>query len=243
MKWGTLYGPEYVNILYHMVKRHLSQPFRFICITDSGVGLESGIDIVDLPPFNEPPPEYYILCQAWRKLLLFENPLYGIEGKVLFLDLDVVIVDSIDCFFEFSDNLCIIENWSQPNRLIGQASVMSFTAGQHPELLEKYRKQQDLVVKKHITEQVYIPRELGKGHFDFFPEEWCKSFKYHCMHGGIKNSFLPPAAFPKNSKIIVFHGHPNPINAIEGNWGKPVPWYKRFYKTVKPTQWVAEHWR
>lgn len=243
MKWGTLYGPEYVNILFHMVKRHLGLPFRFICITDSSDGLEEEIETIALPPFSDPPPAFYKYCQAWRKLLLFENPLFGIQGKVLFLDLDVVIVDDIDCFFEFSNKLSIIENWSQPGRLIGQASVICFTAGQYPHLLEKYRSDQSNIVRTHMTEQVYITRELGEDNIDFFPEEWCKSFKYHCMHGGIKNSFRTPSRYPSGSKIIVFHGNPNPINAIEGNWGKPVPWFKKFYKTVKPTSWVADHWK
>ena len=29
MKWGTPYGPEYVNVLHAMVRRHLQRPFRF----------------------------------------------------------------------------------------------------------------------------------------------------------------------------------------------------------------------
>ena len=39
MKWGTMYGPEYVNNLYHMVKRNLTPPFRFVCFTDNGEGI------------------------------------------------------------------------------------------------------------------------------------------------------------------------------------------------------------
>jgi hypothetical protein len=48
---------------------------------------------------------------------------------------------------------------------------------------------------------------------------------------------------PREAKIISFHGNPNPPEAIAGQWGAPVPWYKRWYKTVKPTPWLAEHWR
>ena len=43
-----------------------------------------------------------------------------------------------------------------------------------------------------------------------------------------------------NTKIIVVHGNPNPIDAINGVWGAPVPWFKRFYKTVKPTKWLEQ---
>ncbi len=243
MKWGTKYGPEYVNILFHMVQRNITLPFRFICMTDTSERIEEGIEVVPLPEFADPAPEYLRYCKAWRKLSLFDESLYDLQGKVLFLDLDIVITDNIDCFFEYSNTLSIIENWSQPNRLIGQASVICFEIGKHTQLLEKYQTQQELVVKNHKTEQVYITRELGINNFDFFPDDWCKSFKFHCMPGGLLNSIVTPTKIPENVKIIVFHGTPNPINAINGVWGTPVPWYKKFYKTVKPTQWVADYWK
>ena len=40
LKWGTRYGPEYVNRLYSMVKRHTEHALRFICITDDPSGIE-----------------------------------------------------------------------------------------------------------------------------------------------------------------------------------------------------------
>jgi len=243
MKWGKKYSPEYVNILYRMVKRNMTRPFRFICLTEHPEGIDRGIDVLPIPPFEDPAPEYYRYCQAWRKLSLFAETLYDIQGKILFLDLDVVIVDNIDCFFDYSEKLAIIENWSQPNRLIGQASAFCFEAGQYPRLLDRYQREQENVVKANRTEQVYITRELGKGNFDYFPDDWCKSFKFHCLPGGILNSFITPRMAPKNAKIIVFHGNPNPIDAINGVWGAPVPWYKKFYKTVKPTPWVKDHWQ
>ena len=48
MKWGTKYGPEYVNRLYAMVRRHLSGDFRFVCLTDDSTGIRSEVP-VDAP--------------------------------------------------------------------------------------------------------------------------------------------------------------------------------------------------
>lgn len=91
---------------------------------------------------------------------------------------------------------------------------------------------------------MYITRELGRDGFDYFPDQWCRSFKMHCLPGGILNSFVTPKKVPENAKIIVFHGKPNPSDAIAGVWGKPVkPFFKKLYKSVKPTKWVADHWR
>jgi hypothetical protein len=242
MKWGDKFGPEYVNNLYHMVKRNITLHHRFVCMTEVSEGIDKGVDIKPLPEFEEPPRELSPFCLNWRKLALFDEKVYDLKGKILFFDLDVVVVDNIDCFFSFSDKLAIIENWSQPNRLIGQSSVFCFEIGKYTHLLNKYRYQMEEVLKNNRTEQVYITRELGLGNFDYFPDEWCKSFKMHCMPGGILNSFLTPTKMPRNVKVIVFHGNPNPPDAMAGRWGKPVPWYKKFYKTVKPTLWIGEHW-
>ena len=48
MKWGDLYGPQYVNRLYAMVKRHLNIDFRFECFTDDQDGIRSVGWISDL---------------------------------------------------------------------------------------------------------------------------------------------------------------------------------------------------
>ena len=39
MKWGTQYGPEYVNRLYAMARRHLPGNFDFVCLTDRSEGV------------------------------------------------------------------------------------------------------------------------------------------------------------------------------------------------------------
>ena len=46
MKWGTLYGPEYVNRLYGMVARNLRRPFRFVCLTDDASGIRFEVECV-----------------------------------------------------------------------------------------------------------------------------------------------------------------------------------------------------
>lgn len=97
MKWGRKYGPEYVNRLYAMVARYLHGPFRFVCLTDQNEGVRAEVECLPIPDLALPAgiPE-----RGWKKLATFEANLYGLQGIALFLDLDVVIVDDIDCFFE-----------------------------------------------------------------------------------------------------------------------------------------------
>ena len=93
MKWGTKYGADYVNRLYNMVKRHLTLPFKMVCLTDRTEGIDPNVQCFPIPPLDLPAgsPE-----RGWNKLSTFEPDLYGLTGNALFLDLDVVIVDNID---------------------------------------------------------------------------------------------------------------------------------------------------
>ena len=55
-KWGTKYGPEYVNRLYAMVERNLSLSFAFHCFTDDNRGIRSGVECHSLPQLDCPVP-------------------------------------------------------------------------------------------------------------------------------------------------------------------------------------------
>jgi uncharacterized Rossmann fold enzyme len=83
VKWGTKFGPEYVNILQNMVMRNLPNgyPGRFICYTDDPTGVDCE---------TRPLPEGVI--GWWGKLYLFSQH----TGRTLFFDLDTVICGPLD---------------------------------------------------------------------------------------------------------------------------------------------------
>ena len=77
---------------------------------------------------------------------------------------------------------------------------------------------------------------MQKNHsLSYWPLDWCQSFKKHCIQKGLKQFFLAPS-LPPEAKVIIFHGKPNPPEALIGKSGK-------WYRGVLPTPWVAEHWR
>ena len=39
LKWGSLYGPEYVNRTYGGLLKHCKEPFHFVCYTDNADGI------------------------------------------------------------------------------------------------------------------------------------------------------------------------------------------------------------
>src|SRR5690606_19314760 len=56
IKWGTKFGPEFVNRLYGMVARNITPPFRLYCFTDDGSGLHPDIAVRPLPEFEYQAP-------------------------------------------------------------------------------------------------------------------------------------------------------------------------------------------
>src|SRR3546814_284220 len=148
MKWGTAYGAEFVNILHSMVSRNLTLPFRFVCFTDDATGIKSGIECLPMP--HVPLPEA-IKDRPWRKLGTFAPGLGGLEGPTLFLDLDLVIIDNIDCFFQHPGDFCIIENWTQLGRGIGNSSVYRYDPAKMGFLYERFRSEERRVGKEWVS--------------------------------------------------------------------------------------------
>ena len=158
MKWGTKYGPEFVNRLRSMVRRHLKRPHRFVCFTDDATGLDADIECLPLPPMDLPPGKE----RGWRKLSTFCNPLADLSGPTLFLDIDIVIVGPLDDFFDHPGEFCIIHDWVRPWRITGNSSVYRFEAGAHPEVLSYFLANIDRVKSEVRNEQEYLSREIHR---------------------------------------------------------------------------------
>ena len=109
IKWGPKYGPHYVNRLYSAVERNISRSFRFVCFTDDTKDIRSEVGVYPLPEINSKALNY--LTKPY-KIGLFTNNIGDLEGSCLFLDLDTVVVRSIDCFFDYlPGQFCICKEW------------------------------------------------------------------------------------------------------------------------------------
>jgi hypothetical protein len=237
MKWGRRYPADYANRLWSMIQRRTTRPTRLVCYTDDATGLNAGIAAYPLPPYAAPPD---MMWDGWRKISLWAPTVQGVAGDCLFLDLDLVLTGSIDDFFDFEpqSSYCVIENWTQKGQGIGNTSAFRFRVGAHPEIFEVLqrdpRQQKDL----YRIEQTYISRTLAAQ--TFFPEAWCVSFKHSLMPRWPLNFIMSPK-LPASARLVAFTGKPDPDEARDGVW--PTKFYKKFYKHVRPTPWIAEHWR
>jgi len=236
MKWGTKYPADYVNRLYSMVSRNLSGDFRFICLTDDAAGIRREIEIKPLP--EVPVPGTAERC--WRKLGILKKDLFDIEGDVLFLDVDIVIVKPIDCFFEQSGYFLIIKEWKADTvHGLGNSSVFRFKAGAFNFVYEEFLGKSQEISKNFRHEQAFLTARVNeRGLIGYWPQGWCASFKRNCMRG-FPSSIFFEARLPEDAKIIIFHGHPTPEEAIEGR----INGLKRFVRFLRPTAWINKYWR
>ncbi|HEY8187883.1 MAG TPA: hypothetical protein VIF64_17565 [Pyrinomonadaceae bacterium] len=215
LKWGTKYDCDYVNRLYSMVERNLSVSHRFICLTDDPAELHPEIETRAI--------EHPELEGWWHKLTLFKRQFHDLEGPTLFLDLDIVIVDRLDPFFNQKGEFCIIGDWT-PNYYY--SAVFRLNIGSHPEVWETFKRGQDEITERFLGDQDWINETISNA--TPWPDGWVVSYKKHCIPLGGNG----PAKIPSNARIVAFHGLPRQHEIKDGpsnGW--------------KEATWINDHWK
>jgi len=110
-KWGTKYGPHFVNKLFNMTKRHTNKihDLHFYCYTDDAEGLDPDIKVIPFPDIPNIHPKYwfetedfkYGMARCWDrpKTFVFNTHNFAEDkptGRFVFFDLDVVIQQDLD---------------------------------------------------------------------------------------------------------------------------------------------------
>ena len=162
----------------------------------------------------------------WNKMQLFREDVLP-RGEYIYFDLDVVIVDNIDCLFEH-EGFGIIRDFINPDDgLLGgkeyNSSVMKFTQDRElwtyfTENQSRWREEQQRC--SFFGDQNVISDFLNKKGFDKpFPDQWIWSFKVGTVRGKrpLDHTKWFGTEIPKGGRICVFHGQPNPDQVI-------VPW-------------------
>jgi len=175
----------------------------------------------------------------WRKLVLWKDKIADLSGDVLFLDLDLVVTSSLDLMFDYEPGrFCVIENWTQMGKGIGNTSCFRWPIGKYSYIFDKLETEQERILSTYRIEQVYISREIED--MAFWPPLWCASFKHTLLPKWPMNFFKVPD-LPADTKIVAFTGKPDQDEALVGKWPVTSAW-KKLYKHVRPTTWIADHW-
>ena len=237
-RWGSLYDVGYVNKLYSMVSRHLSSPFTFHCVTDSPEGLNKKIVAHELLNIG--------VKGNWNKLQTFKNNFLGLEGEhIICMDLDIIIVDSIDFLLDdLEKDFLIAKNWAKGMR--GNSSVYRIRVGALTYVWEQFISNPEFVIenfhgKTHLSGDQRWMNHIIK-EYNFFQEKKVISFKRHCkakgfcvklpFFGDIEFASFGSAVIPHNAAIIAFTGQPLPPDVMNKSWGR---W--------KKAPFVQSHWK
>jgi hypothetical protein len=224
LKYGDKYSAEYVNRLYRMVKRHTTGDVGFYCMTENAKGLDPEIKIVPLPSSVQ-------LQGWWYKPYVFSKD-FPVTGKLLFLDLDIVIIDNIDCFWTTSPGrFCIIRDFTRamnPNWNRYNSSVFRLDAKAMGYVWD------NLVTNISVTKRLHGDQdwlyEQIKQDYNFWPDTWCQSYKWEVRNRneivgvGRQRNFATVAepVINPETKILVFHGDPKPEQVkdsiVVDNW-------------------------
>ena len=199
-------GVEYTNVLFDMVRRNLPEGFAgdFTVFTDDPSGdYLTGIKVRDLPaPW---------LKGWWHKMSLFQRGLFPKGERILFFDLDTVIVGPLDDIVKYSGSFGTLSDFYRPKRL--GSAIMAWAADSHSDIWTEYCAagcpQDD-----PYGDQGAIEKYLGRYDIlqDLYPNQ-ILSFKASDLRFGI----------PKGSRIICCHGRPKPHEV-------PVHWMHHVWK-------------
>lgn len=194
-------GVEYTNILFDSIRRNLDTDTaaRMIVFTDAPeVKYGEGIETRPLPGNLE----------GWfNKLWLFSEDALPVGERVLYFDLDTLIVGPIDPLLIYAGPFGILQDFYRPLEL--QSSVMAWEAGSDATIAiwDAYERagcpQPDGWAQ---GDQSFIEKCLVRGRERLqvaFPDLFC-SYK---VSGG---------ALPTKASVVVFHGRPRPHEVTTG---------------------------
>jgi hypothetical protein len=244
IKWGTRYGPEWVNRLYGMVRRNTTWGIRFVCFTDDASGIRPEVECQPLPEVRLDPA----LGKNWRKVGLMQKGLGGLEGMTLFLDLDLVVIGSLDPLFSYPGRFCIIREWKNPEQGYGNSSVMRYFIGMESAVLDRFYATPTEVLKGTFAskEQNFVSKSVAE--VTFWPADWCVPFGLACLPRNRVIRFFSTPKPPPGGKILVFFGRITPESAMRGEHeprkrAGPAPLFRPTRRRFRPAPWIGEHWR
>ncbi|MBO01827.1 MAG: hypothetical protein CMG35_04215 [Candidatus Marinimicrobia bacterium] len=209
-----------------MVQRNLTLDHEFICITENPTNLDPGIKIMDL--------ELKAGIEGWWYKPMIFNPHLGLQGTILFLDLDMIIFGNMDKLFSYKQGeFCIIRDFNRhiiPNYDKFNSSIMRFETGQHSQVYHKYMEDMQGISRRFQGDQDWT-RHAIQNDYNYWPDEWIQSYKWE-MRGKPRMTSGPrgtrdfesqgePDILPETF-IAVFHGDPNPHYCkdewVQKNW-------------------------
>jgi FkbM family methyltransferase len=216
-----------VELLTHHLNKQLTKPFRIICLTDLFSTPTLLANNIELIPFEHDWPIW------WSKMNMF-SPAMEKYRPFLYMDLDTLVIDNIDCLFPPKDptQFTTLENCYYPNRPGSglmwipanneKVSLIWNTWIKNPEpyLGRSIRQYGD---QNFIEDLTKVDAYFGKDKIDTFKPKPKQAWR---------------TSYPKGLAICYFHGYPRPSVAAQ-----TVQWVRDYInhaKTVNTTTGIKK---
>lgn len=212
---GDAYDWQYVDRLYHMLNKHLSNGARLHVYTEAGRSVPAPMIKHELEDWGISGPKR----SWWYKIQLFNKEHFS--GPLLYFDLDTVIVNNIDWICQQSTNYF----WSvrdfkylwRPSDCKVNSSIMWWDTEKFDGIWQAFKRQdlKKILIKNH-GDQDYIYKALGSADTRYFDIERIKSWRWQCLDGGFnfkRKCYMRPGtgtSIDARTSVIVFHGKPKP---------------------------------
>ena len=229
LKWGTKYGPEYVNRLYANLLNAYNGEFEFYCFTDDAKDLHPSIhirDIKDLRPHQSN-------CFTIEKIFLFDPTISKLSGPCVLLDLDILVINDLNIYlsnYDFTEGRFIKNYWNgiEYGEIFGKFGRNWINSS-----FVTWKQDQLLFIKDFYEENKKVI-EFKYGDLDLFLFQCLRDkIKYHpkkivySYDGGADEGDLHHYKFREEYSIVLFntsHGRGTELHNATG-WVKDL-WCK-----------------
>jgi hypothetical protein len=217
---GNGYNWDYVDRLYNMLSRNLSQPIQFHVYTEAARSVPAHMikhELQEWPGVSGPKKSW------WYKMQLFDQNLF--QGQMLYLDLDVVIVKNIDWITKLSEkSFWAVHDFRRlwkPNSRTINSSVMYFNTQTHGYVWDKFTKiPLTSVMSRYRGDQDFITDAVESNHLRYFNLDSAISWRWQAIDNQ-KNSTIftrkpyneylsAQSTVPESTSMLIFHGTPKP---------------------------------
>ena len=185
LKWGTKYGPEYVNRLCESIRRSYHKPHRFLCYTDDPTQLRPQVEVRNIDELRQIKNN----CFTMEKLFLFDD--LDIEGPYCLLDIDVLIQSDLTAYFDeyqFNEPRFSVSSrnasyekiaplFSQEGLCYVNSSFVTWTGDQLKWLPQFYRDNKEIIDYKYKDLDTFLFHTVLK-RLNFHPRSMIHSYNH-----------------------------------------------------------------
>jgi hypothetical protein len=213
---GNLYSWDYVEKLYHMVRTNLACPIRFHVFTEH----DRPVPATMIKHILQDWPGIAGRKKAWwYKMQMFDGQ--HIQGRVLYFDLDTVIVRPIDWMLalpaEYFWTVRDFRHLWRPSWRGINSSVMLWDTVRYRWIWQAFCEHNIAAVTRQFHgDQDYLNSVLTDKYLRFMPEHLVKSWRWQIKDGGMdmrSRVYRRPDAgsvLDPDTAVMIFHGSPKP---------------------------------